>query len=86
MNKESKVAKLGSKRPRVDETVLEQLIEAKESALMLSIAAQEADLKYRHLTAQACRAWKQPLDRSVICLSCGLIRPVTVERCPSCIG
>lgn len=72
--------------PRVDEDTLQQLVEAKETALLVSMEAQEADLTFRRLVANACRSQGQPIDRSIVCLSCGLVRPVASEQCPDCTG
>lgn len=74
------------KLPVVTGELLEQLIEAKEVMLLASMEAQRADLAFRGLLAEVCRSFRQPIERSIVCLACGLIRPITIERCPHCIG
>lgn len=74
------------KMPQAHGELLEQLIEAKEIALLASMEAQRADLAFRGLLAEVCRSFGQPIERSIVCLSCGTIRPITQERCPGCIG
>ena len=72
--------------PQVDPESLETLVKLKEEGLMLSMEAQEADLVFRRKVAQVCRDAGAPIDRSIVCLSCGRIRPIQHERCPHCVG
>jgi hypothetical protein len=79
-------AKAGGDLPKVDPESLETLMKLKEEALMLSMEAQEADLVFRRKVAEVCRDAGAPIDRSIVCLSCGLIRPIQHESCPHCSG
>jgi len=72
--------------PQVDPEILENLMDLREKALMLSMEAQEADLIFRRKVAEVCKDVGAPIDRSIVCLSCGRIRPIQLERCPHCSG
>jgi hypothetical protein len=76
----------GENLPKIDPEILELLVTLKEKALMLSMEAQEADLAFRRHVAGACKQKGAPIDRSIVCLGCGSIRPVQTERCPNCVG
>jgi hypothetical protein len=66
-----------------DETLLE-LREAKENALFVTSQAQEADVKFRASLARAYRQVGAPIETSMLCLVCGMIRHVSVGQCPRC--
>ena len=74
------------KPPRVAASLLGELLALKEDALVSSMQAQEADLRFRSRVAQACRGLGVPIDQSIVCLGCGMIRPTHVEQCPECVG
>lgn len=65
---------------------LEELIEAREKSLMASVEAQEADAQFRRLVAVACRELGVPIERSILCLTCGMARETSIPQCPSCGG
>jgi hypothetical protein len=69
---------------KVDSSELETLMNLKEEALVASMVAQETDFTFRRSLALIYRKYGLPIERSQICLGCGLIRPLTIERCPEC--
>lgn len=81
-----KSVKASADLPQVDPENLEVLLELKEKAMILSMEAQEADLAFRRHIAGACKKVGAPIDRSIVCLGCGRIRPVQTEHCPNCMG
>lgn len=87
---EKKLRKIVDQRakqmPRVGTTSLEELMALKEESLVASMKAQEADAIFRRRLAEICRELKAPIDQSIICLGCGLIRSISEERCPACTG
>jgi hypothetical protein len=87
---EKKLRKIADQRakqgPRVASSTLEELMGLKEESLVLTMRAQEADATFRRRVAEVCRDLKAPIDQSIICLGCGLIRSIQEERCPACVG
>jgi hypothetical protein len=69
---------------KVDSSELAALMDLKEEGLVANMAAQETDWTFRRSLAEIYRKYGLPIERSQICLGCGLIRPITIERCPEC--
>lgn len=68
----------------VDIETLEELRELRDCSLFATAQAQEADFKFRASLARAYRELKAPIDSSVLCLVCGAVRHVGMDRCPQC--
>ena len=68
----------------VDNETLIELREIKEGALFATSQAQEADSKFRASLARTYRQLGVPIETSVLCLNCGMVRHASVNQCPRC--
>jgi hypothetical protein len=70
--------------PCVDGGILKELRESKADLEEKAAIAQEAQAKFQRIVVQSLTAIQQPVDASIICLDCGVVRRNTVQVCPRC--
>jgi len=67
--------------PKVDQEVVNQIIEAKDDVDEKTAIADEARAKLNRLIVQALRTHKKSVEAHIICLDCGTIRPRNQQNC-----
>jgi hypothetical protein len=63
----------------------DSILKLQQNLLLSSLQAQEAEIVFRRAVAELCQRYNMPIERSALCLSCGLIRDAKETQCPNCL-
>lgn len=68
----------------LDKDTLSSILKAKNEAALLRAKANDANSSFQLLVAEALIEAGSQIEESVVCLTCGTIRHISEDICPTC--